>query len=166
VPLSLGGSIRPSPNSTFAIRNSRFDAISSPGTPGTPWLLDNSSFLCESPPEFGGAQARQKGEKLRLALQSERGIYSASTREVLVTQDFSNGGSMPTFKRTQVRAPTQRLCARSTSRTARGTVMWRCMHFKDRANISMESRLQAVGAGANTMMLNIQRARNGGRLTG
>jgi hypothetical protein len=29
---------------------------------------------------------------MRLALQSERGIYSASTREVPMMQDFSNGG--------------------------------------------------------------------------
>src|SRR5258708_39163870 len=31
------------PNSPFATRNSKFDAISSPGTPGTPWRLDTPS---------------------------------------------------------------------------------------------------------------------------
>ena len=32
---------------------SSFDAISSPGTPGTPPRLDNPSFLCEPPPVKG-----------------------------------------------------------------------------------------------------------------
>jgi hypothetical protein len=40
------------------------------------------------------------------------------------------------------------------------------MLSKERGNMGMESRLQAVEALANTMKLKIQRARNGGRLTG
>jgi hypothetical protein len=90
-------------------------------------------------------------------------------------QDFSNGGftapkwfphaggSMSMFKRTQVRAPA---AVSERSAAAPWTIMWRCMLSKERGNMSMESRLQAVGARANTMMLKIQRARNGGPLTG
>jgi hypothetical protein len=57
----------PVPNSTFATQHSPFDAISSPGTPGTPWQLDNPSILIQTPPELGapkvGAPAKEKKDK-------------------------------------------------------------------------------------------------------
>jgi len=60
----------------------------------------------------------------------------------------------------------ERGCVLGAPAAARWTVMWQCMLSKERGNMSMESRLQAVGVLANTMKLKIQRARNGGRLTG
>jgi hypothetical protein len=60
-------SIRPSPNSTFDTRPSKFDKISSPGTPGTPPLLDNPSVWCESPPELGAPRKLTRKEKMMIA---------------------------------------------------------------------------------------------------
>jgi hypothetical protein len=37
-----------------------FGKISSPGTPGTPWLLDNLCFLWEPPPELGVIARKEK----------------------------------------------------------------------------------------------------------
>jgi hypothetical protein len=99
-----------------------------------------------------------------LAIQSERGTYSASTREVPMIQHFPNdglaapkwllhaGGSMPTFKRTQVRAGGARLCARSTSRSALDSHV--AMYaFKGTWEYEHGVPPSGGGARANTMIL-------------
>jgi hypothetical protein len=97
--------IRPS-----TLENSKFDKISSPGTPGTPWRLDNPSSRCETPPKLGAPRRPAlKREELQWALQTERGCQSRA-------------GVSPARNCGMDNPDRARMCAWSASRGARRLV--------------------------------------------